>query len=238
MTELQVEFMGEVLAVAAGSSLSFGRDAALVVDGANPYLHRVLGIFVCVDGAWVLQNVGRHTRLTVQPRPVGGTRLDLAPGEQAPLPFGDLVVRFTAGVAQYEVVVVQPQTGDRSVPRPSPSDTVDFGAVEVGHEQRQMLAILGRALLTGEGDWPGDMPSNRAVAEELGWTRSKFNRKLDHLCRRLSAQGVPGVVAGPDGIASARRRLLVEHFVLRGAVTVDDLPASSSTSSSASSSRR
>jgi hypothetical protein len=71
------------------------------------------------------------------------------------------------------------------------------------------------------------MPANREVAHRLGWTITKFNRKLDYLCRRLAESGVEGAFGDSGDLATNRRQVLVEHAVARRLVTVadlDDLP--------------
>jgi hypothetical protein len=57
----------------------------------------------------------------------------------------------------------------------------------------------------------------------LGWTITKYNRKLDYLCRRLAEQGVEGMQGGSGAQASARRQLLVQHLAERGVITPSDL---------------
>jgi hypothetical protein len=61
------------------------------------------------------------------------------------------------------------------------------------------------------------------VARRLDWTITKYNRKLDYLCRRLAEQGVEGLQGGSGSLASGRRQILVQHLVERGAITTEDL---------------
>jgi hypothetical protein len=61
------------------------------------------------------------------------------------------------------------------------------------------------------------------MANRLGWSTKKFDRKLDYLCARLSEQGVRGL-RGERGIeATARRLTLVDHAIRNGLVTSADL---------------
>lgn len=219
---LFVEFLGQERELAVGKSLSFGRDAELVVDDANPYLHRVLGIFVSVDSIWVLQNVGRHIPMTIRDR-FGRSRIEVVPGDQVPMVIEEFVVSFSAGPARYELqgaLSSAPPIGLHSV---GPSDTLEYGAVRLNVEQRMMVSALAEPLLRNDPSWPADMPSNREVAARLGWTVTKFNRKLDYLCSRLAGQGVSGLQGGAGIHATGRRQRLVEHLVERRLVTLDDL---------------
>ncbi len=58
-----------------------------------------------------------------------------------------------------------------------------------------------------------DLPSNRQLANELGWSLPKFNRKLDHLCKKFARAGVQGVVGSAFGSAT-QRRVILANFVV------------------------
>jgi len=221
---LFVGFLGEEREVGLEASLSFGRDAELVVDEANQYLHRVLGIFVAFDATWVLQNVGRHIPMTIRDR-FGPSRIELAPGDQVPLVIEEFVVAFSAGPTRYEIEGALSLAPPLEFQSAGPSDTLEFGTVQLNVEQRMLVAALAEPLLRGDPRWPADMPGNREVAARLGWTVTKFNRKLDYLCSRLAGQGVGGMQGGAGSNATGRRQRLVEHLVERRVVTLDDLMA-------------
>ena len=68
-----------------------------------------------------------------------------------------------------------------------------------------------------------DLPTNRAVARRLGWSITKFNRKLDNLCNRFATLGVGGLRGSIDHLATDRRRRLVDHAVESGLVSADEL---------------
>ncbi len=67
------------------------------------------------------------------------------------------------------------------------------------------------------------LPTSSSAARRLGWTRSKFNRKLDNVCQKLAAQGVRGLHGAPGRLATNRRARLVEHALATRLVTRDDL---------------
>ena len=52
---------------------------------------------------------------------------------------------------------------------------------------------------------------------------TRFNRKLDHVCERLTRYGVRGLHGGPDRLAVNRRARLVEHAIATRLVTADEL---------------
>ena len=66
--------------------------------------------------------------------------------------------------------------------------------------------------------------SSSAAAARLGWTISKFNRKLDNVCDKLDRMGVQGLRGGPGKLATNRRARLVEYAVTSQVVTRADLP--------------
>ena len=68
-----------------------------------------------------------------------------------------------------------------------------------------------------------DLPTNRQIAAGLGWTITKYNRKLDGLCVKFAAHGVSGLRGSTDALARDRRLRLVDHALHAGIVTPADL---------------
>ncbi len=209
-----------------GESLTFGRDADWVVDADNRYLHRVLGCFVDHAGVWFLQNLGRFVTLWIDDAD-STSRVEVASGEQSPVAFRDFTVWFTAGPDEYRI------SGSLSEPTPlqlgpaAVSDTEEFGLGVLNQEQRALVLVLAEGRLRGDPEWERHLPTNREVAHRLGWSITKFNRKLDYLCRRLAEAGVGGVAGDAADLAVHRRQVLVEHVVTRRLVVpgdLDDLP--------------
>ena len=198
----------------------FGRRGDLAIDD-NPYLHRVVGRFVHRQGLWWLQNQGSKMSLELRDRS-SSSRLSLAPGQQVAIVYPRFSISFTAGPTSYEIdawrdccEVPVEELGERVG-----TATIDFGVVPLSAEQHLLLVGLSEArLVTGRED----IPTNQAVAARLGWTITKFNRKLDHLCAKLTREGVRGLRGGPDGLATDRRGALIEHAIAAGLVSHDDL---------------
>jgi hypothetical protein len=226
---LTVDLVGDVRTLEPGEALTFGRAADLVVDEANRYLHRVLGRFSWHGGWWWVENLGSQVDLEV----VGddGTLARLAarpapPGATTALTARHLV-RFEAGGLRYELdVTVEGGT----TPRPAtageelPGETTSrFGWVELTADERLLVTALAEPLLRDPGAGPDDLIPNRAIAARLGWAITKFNRKLDYLCTRLTRSGVRGLQGERGGEATNRRWRLVEHAVATRLVTADDL---------------
>jgi hypothetical protein len=67
------------------------------------------------------------------------------------------------------------------------------------------------------------MPSSAEAAARLGWTMTRFNRKLDNVCDKLDRAGVKGLRGGSGGLATNRRARLVEYAVASRLVTAADL---------------
>jgi len=222
VSDLFLEFCGDELVVTEGQTLSFGRSADLVVDPDNVHLHRTLGCFASDGRVWSLHNLGRFIPLRIVDL-VGTTRVELGPGDQVPISFPEFAVQFTAGTARYEILGALSELTRMEMGLADPSDTVEFAKVPLNAEQRLLVVCLAEPLLRGDEDWTAHLASNREVAERLGWTTTKFNRKLDYLCKRLAEQGVAGMQGTADRLATVRRQRLVEVLVETGAVTADDL---------------
>ncbi len=220
---LYVDFCGDERVVDAGGALGFGRSADLVVDD-NPYMHRVVGRFVSDDGHWVLTNEGAHITLNVLDR-AGPSSAVLAPGRSLVLSMAEFAVAFVAGRTHYEVDAALEDVPD--APGPAEVDdgqrTLDWGVVELNHEQRMLLVDLASRRLADPHTNETDPPSRAECARRLGWSLSKYNRKLDHLCIKLDRAGVRGL-CGAEGVqATDRRRRLVDHAISVGLVTEADL---------------
>ena len=90
-------------------------------------------------------------------------------------------------------------------------------------DQLRLILALAEPVLRGEGRASTTMPSNHEAATRLGWTMTRFNRKLDNVCQKLARNGVQGLHGGPDRLASNRRARLVEYALAVRLVTPADL---------------
>jgi hypothetical protein len=226
---LYVDFIGEVTTVEPGDELTFGRQADLHVDD-NRHLHRVLGRFWSRGDSWWLTNEGRS--ITIQIADADSrSNVQLAPGSEIALSFPNSVLRFRAGITEYEIAVHVPDRGadegdDEDDPLDADAedegDTIALGDIMLTPEQRLLLLALGESTLRDPHS-SDELPTNRAVARRLGWSITKFNRKLDNLCDRFTKLGVGGLRGSVDQLATDRRRRLVEHAVESGLITRDQL---------------
>lgn len=224
MTELNVSFIVETTALAPGDELSFGRAADLVIDADNLHLHRHLGTLFHQGELWWLANVGTQIVMTVVD-PATGIHTACPPGSSAPLNAERVEIRFEAEQHSYQIDC---EMSGLSVPQlqadpiTNAAQTITWGQVDLNEEQRLLLASLAEAHLR-DRDQTAALPSNKTVYTDLGWSRAKFDRKLDHLCSRLDRLGVRGLVGGQGDNASQRRHRLVEHVVAFRLIGDDDL---------------
>jgi hypothetical protein len=220
--KLVVDFCGERHDVEASTPFTIGREGDVVVDD-NPYLHRQFLLVEHRDGLWWLRNVG--TQLTATVSDSGGSMQSwLAPGGQIPVVFAETVVRFTAGPTTYELLVEL----DRPAFEPNLLQTDPHGETTIGPmaftpDQLRLILSLAEPLLLGDGIGAGSIPASADAARRLGWTITKFNRKLDNVCQKLTKVGVRGLHGGAGALASNRRTRLVEYALAARLVTRDDL---------------
>jgi hypothetical protein len=222
-TELTVTFVDVRVVVRSDDpdGLVFGRGAPLDID-SNPFLHRRVGRFVAHDGHWWLENLGSWTTLRIVS---DGMAVQLPGGGRAALISPESTVSFGAGSCNYELRATLPEVARL------PMATADLGlstatyepiAVPLTPEQRLLVVALAEGRLRRPDDRVHQLPGNRELARRLGWTDAKFNRKLDHLCRRLDRIGVSGMRR--DGRrATDRRHHLVDHLLSGGFIGPDDL---------------
>lgn len=228
---LTVDFAGEQLMVKPPNTLTFGRAGDLVVDEANLYLHRLVGRFYWDHDIWWLENLGYHIEITVLAE--GGVVVRLPPrvpnGQPAvtSLASPEFRVLFEAAGARYELLgwVTSVAAGASSPPADLPpgADTTRFGKIPLTDDERRLLLLLAEPCLRDPTNGPDSLPSNREIAHRLGWPVTKFNRKLDYLCVRLSKTGVRGLQGGRGTEATNRRWRLVEHAINARLVTPAEL---------------
>ena len=230
-SELIVSFVGDERVLAPGEELTFGRSGDLVID-ENRYLHRVLGRFTFANGLWWLVNVGSSIPLTVSDTS-GPSFARVSPGSSMALSFESSLVAFEAGNRNYELAVDVVDGGfdDALLDSDSNDDppegwsdevTTTASSLPMSAEQRLLLIALAEGRLRDPGS-NVEMPTNRQIAHRLGWTITKYNRKLDGLCGKFAAAGVSGLRGSSDALAKDRRLRLVEHALHAGTVSAADL---------------
>jgi hypothetical protein len=219
---LTIEFCGERHEVHPGTRFTIGREADLVVDD-NQFLHRVFLALEHTGDWWVVSNVGSQLAATVSDG-TGGLEAYLPPGASLPLVFGATAVTFTAGPTTYSLSLetTTPTFAPTVVSRDLPGDTT-IGTMHLTPDQRLLILALAEPRLRGDGTALVNLPSSTEAAVRLGWTITKFNRKLDNVCQKLQQLGVRGLHGGPDRLASNRRARLVEYSVATRLVSRDDL---------------
>jgi hypothetical protein len=224
--QLVVEFIGDQRVLDPDEELTFGRSADLLID-ENRYLHRVLGRFSYAKGTWWLTNVGSAIPLTVSDV-AGPSFARVAPGSTIAMSFDSATIAFEAGGSNYElrIDVLGPTAGvdvdGRVADGHSDEVTTTASSLPLTDEQRLLLVALAEAQLLDPASTL-DLPTNRQVAARLGWTLTKYNRKLDGLCRKFAAAGVAGLHGSTDALARDRRVRLVDHVVHAGVITPADL---------------
>lgn len=200
-----------------------GREGDLAID-ENAYLHRQFLRVYRAEQLWWLVNVGSRLGATVSDRD-GVVQAFLAPGGHIPLVFAATVVRFSAGSTTYELSI----NLDQAVFDPPAGARSEIGETTaapptMNREQRLLLLALTEPILRRGDRSVSAVPTSAEAASRLGWSLTKFNRKLDHLCEKLDAAGIRGLRGSGSGLASNRRFRLVEYGLAANLVTVDDLP--------------
>lgn len=217
-----VDFCGEQYAVAEGTAVILGREGDIVIDD-NPYLHRRFLEIALQDGLVWLSNLGTATSATVADEN-GLVQAWLSPGAKVPLVFAKTAVWFTAGPTTYEFEILNERP--RFVPVAEMRDVdgeTTLGRVSFTPDQTILIVALAEDILRRGQRGGGAIPHSRTAAERLGWTTTKFNRKLDNVCEKLARLGVRGLHGSADRTASNRRVRLVEYALASRLVTAADL---------------
>lgn len=221
MSAITVEFCGEDYTPTDGR-LTIGRDADLSIDESQ-FLHRRFLEITSSDSLWWLSNVGSHLTATVADE-TGSMQAWLAPGAAMPLVFGRTTVWFTAGGTTYEfdVLLTRPPFLRCDSVR-AQDGAVTTGRVTFTPDQLLLIVALCEPVLRRGHRGTGVIPPSADAANRLGWTLTKFNRKLDNVCHKLSAAGVSGLHGSESRLASSRRARLVEYAMAARLVSDADL---------------
>ena len=218
----RLEFCGETYAVSNTEPLTVGREGDVAIDD-NPYLHRRFLQIACAEGLYWLANVGSMLTATVADRS-GLFQAWLAPGAHLPLVFETTVVWFTAGPTTYEFDVIL----DGAPFSPVSTEVANDGSTTIGRanltpDQRLLLVALTEQALRRGHRGVSAIPSSADAAKRLGWTITKFNRKLDNVCEKFERMGVRGLHGDADRLAGNRRARLLEYALAARVVTPADL---------------
>ena len=218
---LTIDFCGELYEPSRSEPFYIGRDGDLTLDD-NRFLHRRFLRIRAHESLWSLANVGDRLSATVADAE-GFSQSWLAPGAEVPIVFARTVVRFTAGQTAYEIDLVLSDpifTGHHHELAGTGSTT--RGTLNFTESQFLLVLALAEPVIRS-GRGVSAIPSSAEAARRLGWTLTRFNRKLDNVCERLGSIGVRGLHGASGSLATSRRARLVEYAISVRLVTVDDL---------------
>lgn len=222
---LTVDFCGDCEELDVDEQLTFGRKGDLVID-TDRRLHRILGRFRCVERLWWIDNLGSSIPMKIVDLD-NRSAVDVAPETSSPFAFARAKLTFRVGENNFEIDLSQERAilefeepHEDLVDLTSPTILVD--EVPLTNDQRLLIVALAEQALKDPTP-PMPVPASKAAAHRLGWSMSKFNRKLDNVCDKYTKAGVTGLKGDQGGLASDRRRRLVEYTVRQGIVDQADL---------------
>ena len=219
---LTIDFAGEIVELEGDEPFVIGRDGDLVVDD-NPYLHRRFLEISLQGEIWWLTNVGNHISATVND-PGSAVHAWLAPGGQVPIVHGETKISFSAGPTSYELIIMLDAPPEAAASLDDMIEgTATIGRIELTHDQKLMLVVLAESALRYGMSGMSDIPSAAAASSRIGWTRKRFEKKIDNVCDRLSTAGVRGLKGDLGNQAVSRRVRLVEYAVSTRLVSAEDL---------------
>ena len=227
-------FCGEEFQAVTGRKLTIGRSGDVEIDD-NPFLHRRFLVVLEEGGLWWLSNVGSTLTATVADE-TGLFQAWIAPGARIPLALNRILVWFTAGSTTYDFEIIVDNPAFVSLPS-EPFAADDSGEMTVGPvaftaDQKLLMVALCESSLSRSYPGSSKIPSSAEAAARIGWTLTRFNRKLDNVCQKLADAGTRGLHGGIGNLASNRKSRLVEHALstrlvgARDLALLDDLSAS------------
>ena len=167
-------------------------------------------------------NVGTRIPLEIYDRQTKSSAT-VMPATDHALSGGDVVVRFSAGSSHYELEVASDPMPWPEVTTDGASDTITMQDLGMTESQLQIILALAEGKLC-EPHLPLRIPPSKEVAARLGWATTKFNRKLDNVCDKLTKAGVIGLKSSAGELTTDRRRRLVEYSIATNLVNESMLP--------------
>lgn len=213
-----VEFCGMDHPVDPETPFTIGRDADLVVDEENQFLHRRVVQVANANGFWWITNVGSRLPVTVSGEQ-GSLVSHLGPGASMPIVLDHMTIMFSAGSTSYELSLRNEESPFVRIDELAPSvDTgpigeMTIGAVELTPTQFECVLVLSEPMLRRQRGGITAIPSNADAAKRLNWPVTTFNRKLDSVCEKFARAGVQGLRGEGGKLATSRRARLVEYVV-------------------------
>lgn len=220
---------GITLAAREGRTVLFGRQADEVhvcVGADDQGVSRKHGAITFESGRWRVHNTGR--------RPMHLPSGALFPNAE-PVPLADgYTALFVSGSGQRRHLLELYVVGvDGETPRPRHDDgtqTPASTAWPLSSAERLALTVLGRRYLRNELN-PQPLTRHEA-AEELraidpdgGWTYKTVEHRAKEVRNRLSARGVPGLIAKevPAPIGNQLNHNLIRELIRSGTLGPADL---------------
>ena len=138
---------------------------------------------------------------------------------------GPGLVHRRADHYDFEIVVDNPAFESVA---PDPAEMDHSGGMTVGRvaftaDQKLLIVALCENFLSRGHPGTTEIPSSAAAAARIGWTITRFNRKLDNVCQKLADAGTRGLHGGIGNLACNRKSRLVEHALSTRLVTEQDL---------------
>jgi hypothetical protein len=220
---LTIDYCGILHQVPDDRPWTIGRVGDLALDQDNQFLHRHFLRITRSNDYWWLANVGSRMSANLADT-ASRAHTWLAPGASVPIAFEEMQLLFTAGPTTYELLVTLTDAPFSAwAPAADPTGITTVGLPVLTASQHLLIVALAEPALRRQGQGAIQVPASAAAADRLGWTQTRFNRKLDNVCDRLTKHGVRGLHGDQARLASDRRARLVEFALSVGLVTPEHL---------------
>ncbi|MFD9946296.1 hypothetical protein ACFWYW_30470 [Nonomuraea sp. NPDC059023] len=220
MAPMRVESGGQVVEVAQGQQLTFGRDreCTICLDPEDLGISRIAGSVGSEKDTWWLTNRSSACKLTLADEL--GLRSVLAPGRRRAIEEPTKIL--VDGTRRAHDLLLTPPPAPVEVLEilPMPSDTLPTAIgdeVMVNDQDRLAMVALFRGYLEEPPRYDPYPKDYASAAARLGWRRTTLVKRIEYLRTRLTSAGVPNLM-GHNALAN-----LAEYAISRRLITRDDL---------------
>lgn len=177
-----------------GKEITIGRTGNIVIGTDDKNMHRKALKIYHTDVRWVLENLSGYYHAKISAELTKWNPTEVPPKKSATLQHLTNKVQFGPKQGNYTVTIICPPPpilGKRQTEDIDGDPTIMPPSSNYDEERKQLLRVLAKHLAESQEAGHKDLPSDKELAAELGWTEKKTQQKISRFIETLKSRGVP-----------------------------------------------